>query len=305
MRLLNPDQLLAFGRIVELGSFSAAADALGLTQPAVSQQLLALERRLQVRLVERVGRRATPTAAGAALQLHVGRITTALADAEAAVVATRDGDGGRVHLGAGATACIHLLPPLLKRLKRSRPNLAVVVTTGNTADIVGRVEANTLDAALVTLPVASRSVAVTPVVTDRYVAIGPGGSAGAHRMATPRRLAGEPLILFESGANTRALVDRWFARAGIAVQPVMELGSVEAIKELVGAGMGWSVLPEMSLPTRRRAGLDVLPLAPSLARTLAWIVRRDKPLTRALQQVQQALLSLRTAALPPEPGART
>lgn len=293
MRSLHPDQLLTFTRVIASGSFSLAAEQAGISQPAVSQQIKELERRLQLRLIERVGRKLRPTAAGEALLVHAQRIAMALSDAQAQMQQFQDHAGGQVRIGAGATACIHLLPPLLRQLQRANPLLEILVSTGNTPDIVRRVEDNTLDAALVTLPVAARNLAVTPVLEDRFVAIAPRDAATGRSSVTPAALARLPLVLFEPGANTRSLVDAWFRRGGQAVRPVMELGSVEAIKEMVAAGLGWSVLPGSSVAAAGHSrGVQPLRLAPRLSRTLAWVIRKDKPVSRALQQVQQGVMQL-------------
>ena len=112
-------QLRTFLAVVEAGSVSTAARALHLTQPAASQQLRDLERALSVRLLDRAGGKMIPTAAGQAL-LEPARRAQAAAD-DAVVVATkyRQSDTGRVRLGTGATACIHLLPPVLTAVKRA------------------------------------------------------------------------------------------------------------------------------------------------------------------------------------------
>jgi DNA-binding transcriptional LysR family regulator len=90
------------------------------------------------------------------------------------------------------------------------------------------------------------------------------------------------------------LIDDWFRRAGLASRPVMELGSIEALKELVAAGLGYSLVPGIAVATEHhRHGLRVQPLAPPLTRTLALVLRRDKPLSRPLQQVLEALRQLR------------
>src|SRR5271156_1820858 len=106
MRALNLDQLAAFAAVVELGSFSAAAARLNLTQPAISFQIRQLERRLGLRLVERIGRRARPTAAGLDLLPHIRQIDAAVAGAIKAMTYHTQGIAGRVRLGTGATACI-------------------------------------------------------------------------------------------------------------------------------------------------------------------------------------------------------
>ena len=292
MRSLKLDHLHAFALVAELGGFSAAAARLSLTQPAVSLQVRELERRLGVRLLERVGRRAAPTAAGAELLDHVRSIDAAVEAATAAMAAHSTGVAGRVRLGAGATACIYRLPRLLRRLRARHPELEIVVKTGNTTDILKALEENALDVALVTLPAPGRAFAVAPVLEDEFVAIFPA-SEEPPREATPAALAARPIVLFEPGANTRRLVDQWFARGRAAARPSMELGSVEAIKELVAAGLGCSILPRMALSgAGRRQGLVVRSLSPRLYRELGVVLRRDKPLHAGLRAVVEALNGL-------------
>jgi DNA-binding transcriptional LysR family regulator len=291
MQDLNLAHLHAFALVAELGSFSAAADRLGVSQPAISAQVKQLERRCGVRLLERVGRRAAPTPAGAELLRWRQAIDGAIEGALEAVAEYCTETRGQVRLGSGATAAIHLLPPVLGTLRRQFPELAVVVSTGNTADFIPAVESNAIDVALVTLPVPERgSLTVMPVAREDFVAVAPPGVLPDRGKATPRRLARLPLILFEPGANTRVLIDRWFRQAGLTPKPVMELGSVEAIKEMVAAGLGCSVLPAMAVTGKaRRADLVVRPLAPGLGRELALALRKDKPLSKALNQVVQAI----------------
>ncbi|GAB1577374.1 LysR family transcriptional regulator [Bordetella petrii] len=293
MRGLNLDHLRIFLDVIELGSFSAAADKHGLTQPAVSLQVRQLERRYGLRLAERVGRRVAATAAGADLLAHVRAIDAAVEQAERSMQAHSAQVVGRVRLGTGATACTYLLPPLLADLRRRFPALEIVASTGNTADVLRGIEANTLDIGLVTLPAPGRMFQVTPVLDDEFVAIFPASGTLPARV-TPQALAERPLVLFEPGARTRGLVDDWFEAAGLRARPVMELGSTEAMKELVAAGLGCAVLPRMAVPAGRgRPGLRVKPLAPRLSRTLAVVLRGDKPLHRGLGQLHAALLALR------------
>lgn len=297
MRALNPDHLQALAEVAASGSFSAAAHRLNLTQPAISQQIRQLERRLGVHLIERVGRRARPTAAGTELLKHARRIEAAFDTAVAAVTAHRDEVVGRVRLGTGATACIYLLPPLLRSLRRRFPRLDIVVKTGNTVDVLRSLDDNTIDVALVTLPAPGRNFAVSPVVDDELVAIFPVAGDKPPATVTPAALADRPMVLYDSGGHTRRLIDDWFLGAGVSLQPVMELGSVEAIKRLVAAGLGCAILPRLSVATR--SGEDqfrVRLLAPRLHRKLGVVTRRDKPLNRGLREVLRALQSLRRRA---------
>jgi DNA-binding transcriptional LysR family regulator len=290
VRQLSLDRLRAFSYVVELGSFSAAAERLELSQPAVSLQVRELEKHVGVRLIERVGRRATPTAAGEELLGHARRIDAAVGAALDAMTRHAKGTIGRIRLGTGDTACIYFLPPVLRALRNKFPSLDIVVSTGNTPDILKSIEDNTIDVGLLTLPTPGRMFDVQPVLDDEFVAITSRGAVALPDKVAPADLAKLPVVLYEPDANTRQLIDQWAMRAGIALKPVMELGSVEAIKELVGAGLGCSIVPALALPatsTRRR--MIVRPLQPRLSRKLAIVMRRDKPLQRGLREVVSAI----------------
>lgn len=286
-------QIRTFLTVAEAGSVSAAAQALGLTQPAASQQLREMERSLGVRLLERAKGRVVPTAAGEAVLAPARRAQAAVEDVRAIAAAFRAGEVGRVRLGTGATACIHLLPPVLAALKARLPGAEVVISTGNTPEVLRRVEEGSLDAALVTMPAPlPRSLVATRVATDPLVAVVPRDLLPRPgRSLSAAELERLPLILYETGGSTRAIIDAWFRRGGAAPHPVMELGSVEAIKVLVGSGRGCSVLPALALgePAGGVADAVVLPLRPALSRSLAVVLRREKILDRALRAMLDEL----------------
>jgi DNA-binding transcriptional LysR family regulator len=291
MRGINLDQLEAFAVVVELGSFSAAAARLNLTQPAISFQLRQLERRLGVRLVERIGRRAQPTAAGLDLLPHIGRIEAVVAGALDAMAGHAEGVAGRVRIGTGATACIYLLPPLLSELRRRFPRLEIVVRTGNSPEILRALEDNALDVALVTLPAPGRIFAVEKLLDDEIVAVFPPG-AQPPAMRTPAVLAEWPVLLYEPGGHARRVIDDWFRQAGVASKPVMELGSIEAIKELVAAGLGCGLLPLLAMHGNN-GSLLAHSLAPPLYREIGLVVRRDKVPDRGLRELMHGLAALK------------
>lgn len=292
MRSLNLDHLHTLASVLELGSFSAAAERAGVSQPAVSAQVKQLERRLGVRLIERVGRRASPTAAGAELVAHVGRLDEAMRGALDAMAFHSSGAVGPVRLGTGATACIHLLPPVLRGLRERLPSLDIAVTTGNAPDILRALEANRIDVAFVTLPAPGRMFEVTPVVNDELVAVFPARGGSIPPSVTPAALADLAVVAYEPGAGTRRIFDHWFERAGFSLKPIMELGSVEAIKKLVGAGLGCGLMPRMAVSGADRGEVAVRSLTPRLHRRLGIVLRRDKPLARGLREVVAALRRL-------------
>ncbi|WP_313112537.1 LysR family transcriptional regulator [Pseudescherichia sp.] len=290
MTTLNLGNLATFRLVVQRGSFSAAANALGLSQPAVSLQIRQLEHFLQARLIERTGRGVKATAAGLALLTHDERINQAVDEAIRSVSAFSHEVSGTIRLGTGATACIHLLPPLLQRLRIDYPPLQVGVTTGNTPGIVQAVEENRLDLGLVTLPASGRSLEISPFLDEEFVFIEALVHPHPAELLTPEVLYALPLIAFEEGSSTRTLIDGWFATAGLPTTPVMQLGSIEAIKRMVCAGLGYSIVPHMSVahPADRK-GLNVRSLNPVLQRQLAIVMRQDKILSRGIGAVIQML----------------
>jgi DNA-binding transcriptional LysR family regulator len=291
MQRLNLDQINTFAKVVECGSFSAAAEKLGLTQPAVSLQIRQLEKRLGATLIERVGRKIRPTAAGHELLGHADRIDSAVSSAIESVARHASETIGHVRLGTDNTVTIFLLPPVLGALRKRYPNLEITVATGNAADIVKAVEENRIDLAFATLPASGRALEVTPVLDDAFVAI------ARHDMVLPQRLTASnlaklPLLLSQPGSASRRITDRWFARGDATVSPAMSLGSAEAIKAMAIAGLGCGILSEMAVSTEGREAFVVRPLSPPLHRTLGVVIRKDKRLSRGLKATYDALLGL-------------
>ncbi|HDR2679332.1 TPA: LysR family transcriptional regulator [Enterobacter mori] len=290
MTTLNLGYLATFRLVIQRGSFSAAADVLGISQPAVSLQIRQLEQFLQTRLVERTGRGIKATAAGQALLVHGERIEQAVDETLRSVSAFNHDVSGTITLGTGATACIHLLPPLLQQLRSDYPLLRVGVTTGNTLDIVRAIEENRLDMGLVTLPVSGRALDVMPVMDEEFVFIASQAQQAMFTDLRPDALHTLPLIAFESGSGTRALIDGWFEASGLTITPAMQLGSIEAIKRMVRSGLGYSIVPKMAVEQKAdREGLCVSSLSPVLQRQLAVVMRQDKILSKGISGIIRIL----------------
>lgn len=290
MTTLNLGYLATFRLVIQRGSFSAAADVLGISQPAVSLQIRQLEQFLQTRLVERTGRGIKATAAGQALLVHGERIEQAVDETLRSVSAFNHDVSGTITLGTGATACIHLLPPLLQQLRSDYPLLRVGVTTGNTLDIVRAIEENRLDMGLVTLPVSGRALDVMPVMDEEFVFIASQAQQAMFTDLRPDALHTLPLIAFESGSGTRSLIDGWFEASGLTIAPAMQLGSIEAIKRMVRSGLGYSIVPKMAVEQKAdREGLCVSSLSPVLQRQLAVVMRQDKILSKGISGIIRIL----------------
>ena len=212
---MNPVHVRTLQEIARHQSFGRAAQALHLSQPAVSHHIRHLEREVGQRLLERVGKRAFPTAAGDLLLAHAARAFAELEAARQALQERRGVVAGRLRVGTGATASTYLLPPLLGRLRARHPELELVVVTGNSAAMAAAVIAADLDVAVVTLPVRGRALLITPLLLDPLVAI--AAPAARWRRRGPlaaAELAREPLILYERGGTIRRVIDGWFRRRG-------------------------------------------------------------------------------------------
>jgi DNA-binding transcriptional LysR family regulator len=284
--------LRALVEVAELGSFSAAARRLNLTQPAVSLQIRELEGRCGLQLIERLGRRAHPTVPGRALVEHARRIAHECDAAEAAMRLFRDGWLGQVRIGTTLTAMMYELPPILKRLRSDHPGIDLLVSNMPTRDTVEQVIGNNLDFGLVTLPVKSSLLRVTPLRPEMLVAILPSTTESIPDEVTPAYVATQPLVLeFERGA-VHALAMQWLSEVRLTRAPML-IGIIEAVKKGVASGLGMSIVPAVAV-AEPNPDIVVRPLKPPMPCPLALIERRNRPDGAALDIVREALLALQS-----------
>ena len=293
MRSLNLDQLRALTEVAALGSFSAAARRLNLSQPAVSLQIRELEGRWGLRLIERLGKKARATAPGRALIEHASRIARECEAAEAAMRGLRDGWLGRVQINTTLTALMYDLPPVLQRLRTAHPRIDIAITNTSTRDSVENVIQNAVDFALVTLPIKSALLKVTPLRPQMCVAILPASTPDIPDEVTPGFLARQQLVLEHDRGAVHGLLMQWMAKQLPLTRQPMHVGIVEAAKQAVASGLGVSVVPDVSV-AEPFPGLVVRPLKPALFCTLGLIELRNKPSDPARTIVRDALLSLST-----------
>lgn len=241
-------QLQIFSAIAELGSTTAAAASIPLSQSATSAALAELESLLGAPLFDRVGKRLVLNETGRALQL---RARVAL---NAAMEIERDfgvGDGDRdsflpalIRIGASTTIGNYVMPARIARLQREQPDIAVDMRIGNTQEVVNAVLRMEVDAGLIEGPCHSEGLDVQPWGTDRMVIVAapdhPLATLG--RPATAQELGQERWLLRESGSGTRELLDQLLLPhlGGFAL--ATQLGDTEAIKEGTATGLGISCL---------------------------------------------------------------
>ena len=290
MRSLNLDQLRALETVVALASFTGAARRLNLSQSAISVQIRELEDRLGVRLVERLGKKAYATAAGREVIEHARRISAETDAIETAMRRQRDGWIGRVHIGSTLTALMYLLPPVLKKLHTAHPGIDLLVTNSPTHRMVEGVSNNEMDIALATLPIEDNRLAITPLRAEAMVAILPAQTRRVPKEITPDYVETQFLVL-ETGAVSDRVTEWLSADRPRTPQLSTRVSEVEAVKVVVGAGIGMAIVPAMSVV---RPGNDIIirPLNPPLIRTLALIHHRNKPGDPAFKIVRDALMEM-------------
>ncbi len=292
MRELSLDRLRTLVTIAELGSFAAAARALHLAAPTVTLHVAELESRLGTRLLVRGPGGVAPTGIGRTL---IERARRLLAEADAAVDAVRreaTGRHGRVRLGASTGALAHLLPTALETLAREHPGIDVQVAVLTSAESMARLAAGQLDIGLIALPQAPvAGVRVAPWRRDPVMAYLPATWSAPARV-TPGWLATRPLILNDAGTRLSRLTAAWFAQAGHAPRARIELNFNDAIRSLVAAGYGASLLPREGAAAAGDERIHVRALRPVLWRELG-IAHRIGGDDGATQRVLQALWRLR------------
>jgi DNA-binding transcriptional LysR family regulator len=295
MRSLNLDQLRAFVEVVERGSFTAAAKELNLTQPAVTHQVQELERRFQVSLVERFGKRAYLTQAGEKLIEHARNLLDE--DSRAHVAMRRFGDGwlGRVRVGTSMTVLMYVLPPILRQLKTDHPQLEINLKAGLTTTTLKMLKTNALDMGLCALPIDDPAFETVPLFNDELVAILPAALGQVPKKVTPAFLCQCPLILGSENSALRRTIADWLALAGPPPRPLMEFDNVEAMKSVVAVGLGASIVPSLSLGAGHVSAANMLvrPLSPRASRRVGLVRLRGKQGTDGMELIFAALSALR------------
>jgi DNA-binding transcriptional LysR family regulator len=295
MRSLNLDQLRTFVEVAKRGSFTAAAKALNLSQPAITHHVQELERRFKVVLLERIGKRAYPTDAGDKLIEHARHLLDEDAHTLENMRRFNDGWLGRVRIGTSMTVLVHALPPILQQLKIEHPQLELNLKAGLTAATLRMLKTNDLDLGLCALPIEDPAFQTTELFDDELFAILPADQKDVPKKVTPAFLSRCPLILGNETAALRRTVTHWLALAGPPPKPVMEFDNVEAIKSLVAVGFGVSIVPGLSLGAghAQPANIQVVPISPRLKRRIGLVQLKGKRDTVGVKLVATALLALR------------
>ncbi|MBS1808163.1 MAG: LysR family transcriptional regulator [Acidobacteria bacterium] len=237
-------QLKVFHTAVKAGGFTLASRKLHLSQSTISQHIKQLEEELGCPLFMRIGKQVLPTEAGQLLREHCERIFQDVKNAEMSIQELTGLRKGKVRFGTGATTLIYQLPPVLEAYQARYPEVELIVVSDISEVLRQEVQAHRLDLGLVMLPVEETNLQVEPLCAEELCVALPA----RHPLAQKRALQICDLsqlrfILYERKTVMRQLIDNFFAEVGIQPRVAMVMENIEAIKSLIGAGLGASVLP--------------------------------------------------------------
>jgi len=293
---MNLQQLTYFVATARLGSFSAAADELRLTQPGVSDQVRRLEGELGMPLFTRVGRGVLLTAAGRTFLPHAEHALAAVDRAAESVVEVRKLRGGQLTFGLFRNADFSLLPRLVKDFHERYPDVRLRVLGQNSGETAEDVRAGRLEAAVIAGPVDPAGLDVHPIASDEVLVVG-AGFADRRAPLTIEELAARPLILYdvqyEYRDTTRRQLEEQAQRAGVGLEPLFDVEHLEGALALAALGLG-DTLATRAVTTHRSfpENLRGLSLAEPVYDRYVLVHRAGSPLTPPTRELARLATQL-------------
>jgi DNA-binding transcriptional LysR family regulator len=259
---LDSRQVRAFCVLARTGSFTQAARELHLTQSGISHSMKALERDVGCRLLDRLGKKIVLTQAGEQLLHHAKKILQEMENARESLAHLGKWGRGRLRLGASTTACQHLIPPVLREFKESFPEHVITIEPGDTTELVAALLRQRIDLALSLEADKETQLEFHPLFTDELqFIVGTQHPWAQERRVERSEIPRQNYILYGKHSVTFRLVEDYFRREQMVLNTVIELGSMEATKELVKLGLGVSILaPWIAQKEIEEGSLVALPL---------------------------------------------
>ncbi|MGJ8651083.1 MAG: LysR family transcriptional regulator [Opitutaceae bacterium] len=240
---IDSRQLLAFCTLVQTGSFTETARILSLTQSAISHSIKNLETDLRCQLVTRTGRKINITEDGQELYKDAQNILNQMEGARSRIQDRANWGRGRLRVGASTTACQYILPNVLREFNECFPDCILTITPADTPQLLEMTRRHELDLAIVVDPTGVSDVTIKTLFSDELILvtspIHPFAQMGTVKMSN---IAQERLVLYNKSSHTFRLIEHFFHQNKVAMQNYIELGSMEAIKELVKINYGVSFL---------------------------------------------------------------
>ena len=240
---IDSRQLLAFATLVQTGSFTETARILNLTQSAISHSVKNLEEDLRCQLVTRTGRKIHITEDGNELYQEAQAILHQMESARNRIQDRANWGKGRLRIGASTTACQHLIPNVLREFNECFPDCILSITPADTPELLEMVKRHEIDIAIIVAQGNEKDVRVKPLFSDELILVTSPmhtfAQKGTIRMS---EIDQERLVLYNKTSQTFGLIEQFFRQNKMALQNYIELGSMEAIKELIKINYGISFM---------------------------------------------------------------
>ena len=288
---MSDRRLKVFHAVAKLLSFTKAAEALHMTQPAVTFQVRQLEEYFNTRLFDRTHNKVNLTPAGQKVYEFADRIFDLYDEMENSVRELTGEISGALTIGASTTIAEYMLPTLLGQFKANFPDINIRLKVSNTEGIVSMVEHNVIDLGVVEASVANKNLIVEVCHDDQLVVVTPPDHELTRRKGPvkPKDIKPFPFICREEGSGTREVITDYFKENGITPTEMdfcLELGSPEALKGAVEAGMGISILSRSTIAKELKLGtLAEVQLDPPLSRPFSFVRQRQKFRVRVMEEL--------------------
>ena len=289
-------------------NFSRAAEELLLTQPAVTQQIKALEEELGVSLFDRGGGHIQLTPGGRALVPFADKLKALSEQAVQAVAAVYGEPSGELALGASQTIAQYVLPGLIATFRQSHPRVGVTALSGNTDRMLETLLAGKIQLALIEGPERRKDLQIEPFMEDHMVLVVPAGHEWAGQEVTAAMIGTEPLLLREFGSGSRRVIEQALAAGGLRAKDLqisMEFDSTEGLLSAVEAGLGVTFVSRLAVRTQLALGTLKLAYAREL-KLSRWfsVARAAGPQPGGNAGAFRALLLSHSVELKPHPTSR-
>jgi len=289
-------RLEIFHTVGRLLSFTKAAEALQMTQPAVTFQIRQLEEEYNVRLFDRAHSRIHLTDAGKRMYEYAERIFSIYREMQNAINEVTDSVGGLLRIGASTSVAEYYLPNILAQFQQANPNVQLNMRALSTQEVLDMLEERLVDIGIIEGPIGEHDFVNQHYTDEELVVVMPvDHELAKKRNAAPHLLARESWLMREEGSHTRQVLLEYMHERGYPLHSLnvaMELNSPEAIKGAIEAGLGISVLPRYAVAKELQLRtLAVMSFSPKLLYPINFIYKPQKFLLRAVDELLQFLIS--------------
>jgi DNA-binding transcriptional LysR family regulator len=268
--------LEAFRAVVDHRSVTAAAGAMGVTQPAVSTQIARLEEAIGFALFERSGGRLRPTPEGMLFYAEATRVLGEVDRLQAATAQIREGQAGRLAIASHPWAAISLLPRLVSQFLAERPGVSVRMISRHSDVVSQLLPSESFDIGIAELPIDEASVTVARYQMRCVAILPPRHPLASRKLLTPALLAEHPMVAPARALQLPPKINAVFAAAGVPINAVVEAEFLASLCGLVAAGTGWSLVDPLSAESFSHLGLVARPFEPAILYEVGVFHRRDR-----------------------------